>query len=151
MISTFLLARLLLPKLQQTASDTATTTRLTILTSTLHKFATLPTHKTSGPIFEEFRKPIQDFDGRYNDSKLLVMLYGQKLAATVSPHVCVNMVCPGYCVSGLVTKPGIGAKLGECIMARSTDEGSRIIVDAVAADKVGGRHGAFVSDMKVKK
>lgn len=153
-ISTFLLVRLLLPKMQGTDLKPTTIPRITVLTSTLHKFATLPARK-SNRIFEELRQPIEDFDARYNDTKLLVMLYGQKLADSLSTlsesQVCLNFVCPGWCVSNLKAPGKVSEKLAERILARSTDDGARIIVDAVAAEKAASRHGAFVSDMKVKK
>lgn len=153
-ISTFLLVRLLLPKMQATASKTTTTPRITVLTSTLHKFATFPARKADR-IFEELRQPVENFDARYNDTKLLVMLYGEKLADSLSNSgelsVCLNFVCPGWCVSNLKAPGKMMEKMAERMLARPTDDGARVIVDAVVAEKASTRHGAFVSDMKVKK
>ena len=133
--------------MQDTALKTATTPCITVLTSTLHKFAKLPARKAN-LILEELRQPIEDFDARY-------MLYGQKLAETLSnlrePQVCLNFVCPGWCVSNLKAPKNISEKIAERMLARSTEDGARVIVDAVAAEKAASRHGAFVSDMKIKK
>ena len=106
-------------------------------------------------VFEALDKPTDDFDGRYMDSKLLVMLYGRKFAAAVSNssrgRVCVNMVNPGHCVSALKVPTKFSDRMAEKLLARSADGGGRILVDAVAADKVQGRHGMYIDDMKVKK
>lgn len=149
-IATFLLVRLLLPKLQSNASQGLPTARVTILASVLHKFATLSARK-SDKIFEALKQAPKDYPGRYNDSKLLVLLYGQKLAATVGKSVSLTMVCPGWCASNLHRPATMGERAAERAMARSVDEGARVIVDAVAADKAKERNGAFVSDCKVKR
>ncbi|KAF2722383.1 short-chain dehydrogenase/reductase [Polychaeton citri CBS 116435] len=153
-VSTFLLTKLLLPKMKETASITHTTPRITVVDSALHKFATLQAKK-SPKIFEELKKPIKDYDGRYMDTKLLVILYGQKLAAEIStseqPNVCINFVNPGWCTSGLRPSATATEKLSERFLVRTTDEGAKIIVDAVAADKVKGRQGAYLDEMEVKK
>lgn len=153
-ISTFLLAHLLLPKLHETAIATKSAARITIVSSQLHKFATLKARK-SVSIFDGLDQPVDNFDGRYMDSKLLVMLYGQKFAAAVSNSnnrdICVNMVNPGYCVSALRVPTSFGERMGERILARSTDEGGRILVDAVAIDKAKERHGMYIDEMKYVK
>ena len=140
--------------MQETALKTATTPRITVLTSTLHKFATLPARKADR-IFEELKQPVKDFDARYNDTKLLVMLYGKRLADSLSTSgdssVCLDFVCPGWCVSNLKTPGNFSEKMAERMLARTTEDGARIIVDAVVVEKAPGRHGAFVSDMKVKQ
>jgi hypothetical protein len=41
--------------------------------------------------------------------------------------------------------------MAEKVLARSTDEGASTLVDAVALDKVEGRHGKYIDDMQIKK
>ncbi|KAK4548196.1 hypothetical protein LTR36_010065 [Oleoguttula mirabilis] len=152
-LSTLLLAHLLLPKLQETGrSHPETTPRLTLVTSALHKFATLNARKSDGTIIEALDKPTQDWNMRYNDSKLLLVLYGQKLAATaVGADVCITFLNPGYCLSDLKPARTVGTKAFEKMLARTTDEGAWTLVDAVAAEKAAGRHGKYLDDMAVKR
>jgi retinol dehydrogenase-12 len=153
-LSTLLLARLLLPKLSETAARTDTIPRLTIVSSNLHKFATLESRKAPR-ILESMKQRPMDFDMRYQDTKLLLHLFGQKLSAHIasgkSPSVCFTIVNPGFCISELKAPQTFLARTVERILARSTDEGARTLVDAVGADKVQGRHGMYIDDMQVKK
>lgn len=155
-ISTFLLAHLLLPKLQQTAVQFSTTPRLTIVSSKLHKFATLKA-RSSPDVFQALKQPLpaKECNDRYMDSKLLVVLCVQKMAASMlksgDGKVCLTAACPGYCHSALKPPVTFGERMGERMMARSTDEGARILVDAIAADKVEGRQGKYLGDMRVER
>ncbi|THY09684.1 hypothetical protein D6D01_09477 [Aureobasidium pullulans] len=165
-LSTVLLANLLLPLLVQTAkTDLSKSPVLTFVNSALHKFATLEArHSRSSLLTSLASSPIDNMafngDMRYNDSKLILLLYAQKLSTTVplsattkEPLVCINNVNPGYCLSSLVIPKGFAQKTMEKIMARSTDEGARTLADAVAADKVRPqkRWGAYINDMRVQK
>jgi retinol dehydrogenase-12 len=140
--------------MQETAAQGHATPRLSIVSSALHKFASLDALK-SPSILAALDERTEDFDARYRDSKLLLHLYGEKLAAWLSmpgkPSVCFNLVNPGYCVSQLNPPTTFPTRMAQKVMARSTDEGARTLVDAVAADKVAGRHGMYLDDMKVKR
>lgn len=154
-ISTFMLARLLLPKMQETAKITGTIPRMSIVDSDLHKFAKLPARKDKR-IFEGLKKPVTDLDGRYNDTKLLVVLYGRKLASQLTksgqPKVCLNFVNPGWCASGLHSMDGPGVSAAKRVLQRSQDEGGRMLVDAIAlVDKVEDRHGQYINKMRIEK
>ncbi|KAK4496367.1 hypothetical protein PRZ48_012347 [Zasmidium cellare] len=154
-ISTFLLARLLLPKLQETSKLTQTIPRMSVVDSDLHKFAKLTTKKDDR-IFEGLKKPVTDYDGRYHDTKLLVVLYGRKLAAQMSksgqPKVCLNFVNPGWCSSGLNVREGAGVAVAKRLLQRSQDEGGRMLVDAIAlVPRVEERHGQYINKMRVEK
>jgi retinol dehydrogenase-12 len=153
-LSTLLLARLLLPKLSESAAQTDKIPRLTVVSSNLHKFATLEARKAPR-ILESMKQCPVDFDMRYQDTKLLLHLFGQKLSAHIasdkSPSVCFTIVNPGFCVSELKAPQTFFARMVERFLARSTDEGARTLVDAVAADKVQGRHGMYIDDMQVKR
>lgn len=162
-ISTALLANLLLPVLLRTSNAYPDLTpRMTFVGSGLHKFATLRARKTPGFIFDNLKEisadNASDQDMRYNDSKLLLQLCASKLSTSIptssttnKPKVCINVVNPGYCISNLVATQSIGQKVGERLLARSTREGGQALVDAVAAECVDGRHGAYVDDMQVKR
>ncbi|KAF7188055.1 Short chain dehydrogenase atnD [Pseudocercospora fuligena] len=162
-ISTSMLANLLLPVMLRTSDAYPDLTpRMTFVGSGLHKFATLKARKAPGSVFDNLKElsadNSSDQDMRYNDSKLLLQLYASRLStsiptssATKRPKVCINVVNPGYCISNLVSTQSIGQKVGERLLARSTEEGGQALVDAVAAECVDGRHGAYVDDMQVKK
>ncbi|KAK5111773.1 hypothetical protein LTR62_004693 [Meristemomyces frigidus] len=155
-ISTCLLAYLLLPRLRETAVTSNTTTRLSIVSSELHKFATLKA-LDNPKIFEGLKKPTSDYDGRYNDTKLLEMIFVRKLAEAMSASpsgkggISINAMSPGWCNSNL--KPGqtFGARMAERLLQRSTEEGARLLVDAISLEKAEGRHGQYVSEAQVAK
>ncbi|KAF2713256.1 putative short-chain dehydrogenase [Pleomassaria siparia CBS 279.74] len=159
-INTFLLAHLLLPTLQKTSITKHTITRLTVVNSALHKFATLKA-RASPAIFPALASPSfgpKDYDMRYMDSKLLVLLYIRALAAAV-PLSGSNLVCdsvnPGYCYSGLHgPNPPLKIRISQSMTARSTDTGACTLVDSVkpvGEAEAKERHGAYVDDCKVKK
>lgn len=101
------------------------------------------------------------------DSKLLVLLYGRAFAAATplsgpastsvnsNGNVVLDFVNPGYCVSALRgTDIPLGERVGQKVMARSTDTGACTLVDAIrplSEKEAKERHGAYVDDMKVKK
>lgn len=154
-ISTFLLGRLLLPKMQETAKITKSIPRMSIVDSDLHKFAKFPAKKDTR-IFEGLKKPVTDFDNRYNDTKLLVMLYGRKWAAEMiksgQPKVCLNFMNPGWCASGLHVQDGAGVAVAKRLLQRTQDEGGRMLVDAIAlVPKVEDRHGEYINRMRIEK
>ena len=97
---------------------------------------------------------------RYFDSKLLEILYGRALAAAISssssssssppkPLVAINMMNPGLCASDLFRDPNPAFKLQMKVMARSAEEGSRALVDAVGRGE--DSHGAYLSDCRVAR
>ncbi|KAK3613427.1 hypothetical protein LTR56_026031 [Elasticomyces elasticus] len=96
-----------------------------------------------------------NIDARYMDSKLLEVLYAQKLAAAMSKcgksNVCLNVVNPGYCVLALKPPTSLVDKFSERIFARSTDDSGRILVDAIAPERAEQRHGKYIDDGNVKK
>ncbi|QIW99648.1 hypothetical protein AMS68_005166 [Peltaster fructicola] len=157
-ISTFLIAHLVLPKLQESAARYNTTTRLTFVGSQLHKFATLTARKSQGNLIDaldhqRMPKPA-DYDTRYHDSKLLLQMYGQRLATEHQKihgdGVCITVMNPGYCLSGLKPPTDFATRTFEKVLARSTEEGARLLVDAIALDKAPGRHGKYIDDCQVK-
>lgn len=158
-ISTFLLAHILLPKLRESAVQFSTTTRLTFVGSALHKFATLKARQSEDNIIqaldEQSLKTSADCDARYNDSKLFLQVYGERLAIEHQKKhgdgVCITVMNPGYCHSNLKPPADFATRMAERILARSTEEGARTLVDAVALDNASGRHGKYIDDCQVKQ
>lgn len=150
-ISTMLLAFLLLPKLQETASAFPDSQPcLSFVVSEVHAWTDLPERQNSN-IFtalddEEASSIIQ----RYPTTKLLeVLLIRELVAARLPAHsrVVVNMLNPGLCHSQLGRDAGWGLWLLKQVLARSTEMGSRTLVAGAAGGPES--HGAYMTDGKV--
>ena len=153
-ISTFLLARALLPKLADTAARTSSSTRLTILGSSIHAFAAdlQLTTPSDGKIFSTLNDArTADMASRYFLSKLMVGLCVRELANEVDrTQTVVNCVNPGWCKTNLfrVDDGGLGGRIGLRLIGRTSEEGSRTMVHALSAGVE--THGEYLSECKVK-
>lgn len=154
-VSTFLLALLLLPKLRSSSERFNITPRICIVSSSVHHFVNL-TAKASPNIFDalnDSKSPIAKMSTRYFDSKLLEILYGRALASAISasekPLVALNLINPGLCTSDLFRNSSAALKLQLKVMGRTAEEGSRTLVDAIGRGKES--HGEYLSDCKVAK
>ncbi|KAF4556866.1 Short chain dehydrogenase-like protein 69 [Elsinoe fawcettii] len=155
-ISTMLLARLLLPKLEQTAQRFNTTPHLTIVSSEVHYFSNLAERKLPGSIFGNLADKKTFGSDRYMTSKLaLVMAIRQWVEEVNSikkeknkPTVIINHINPGLCHSSLLRDVGWIQFVAKAIFgARTTEVGSRTLVDATVQDE--RSHGMYLSDCKV--
>lgn len=157
-ISTFLLALLLLPKLRESAEKYNILPRLTIVGSEAHQWAPL-NELQSDRIFETMNdKDTARMGQRYFVSKLLDVLATRELAERVSaskkPKVVVNVVNPGFCYSELVRDPSpnqadsLAFKIILKVMARTTEMGSRPLVHATLAGEES--HGQYCGDGTIK-
>ena len=151
-ISTFLLALLILPKLRESATAFGITPRITIVTSFLHNFAKLSA-KSSPRILDylndESKANMDDrfvppfpqlrtysIGSRYGETKMLQIFYIRQLAPAMTNSgkapVTLNCVCPGWAHSGILReRNGLGERLSAKAVARSTEEGSRQLVQGV--------------------
>ncbi|KAI9652362.1 MAG: hypothetical protein M1831_006840 [Alyxoria varia] len=166
-LSTFLLAKALLPKLRDSATRYDILPRITIVGSAVHFFADTKDIRQipPGKVFETLTRNgnVGDPEGktdwtqRYNLSKLLVAMCVQELAERVQkqenergePFVVVNDVHPGYCRTGLFrdadsVMQGIGLK----VIGRSSEEGSRSLVHGLLAGRES--HGKYMGEGRVK-
>ncbi|EFE44193.1 short-chain dehydrogenase, putative [Trichophyton verrucosum HKI 0517] len=137
-VSTFLLALLLLPKLRASATEKGPIPRLCIVASDRHVMTNLPEWKTPNT---------------YYASKLLQVLCMRALAADIAsttPQVVVNAFTPGYCLTNLVDGVtgfwGLQLQIMKLI-ARSAQEGSRTLVHAATLGWEG--HGQYLNDCKI--
>ena len=159
-ISTFLMAILVLPKLQETAKTYGTDTNLTVVGSVVHFFAPhaqLQVGSCSG-ILEALSDPKSaDMSRRYILSKLIVMQCVRELAERLSAsaderkhHVVVNCVNPGWCQTELFRNidRGLGARIALQLIGRNGEVGARTLVDAVTRGKES--HGRYLSECQVK-
>lgn len=158
-VSTFLLALLMLPKMKETAQRYSTQPRITIVASDLHFMARLPTYD-AGSIFEAFRKEGDaNLSARYGQTKLLDILLVRHLAAVLaqtspssSSPIIVNTLSPGLCntdtmkdeispIVRFVAQPFMK------ILARTPEIGARTLV--IAASSGEETMGEYMDDGKV--
>ncbi|OAK96617.1 NAD(P)-binding protein [Phaeosphaeriaceae sp. SRC1lsM3a] len=135
-ISTFMLALLLLPTLRKSAAKTGTRPFLTIVTSESHGFTPMP-EKQADKIFDELaREETANMAARYAVSKLLEILALRHLTRSIIEDrykypVVINCVTPGLCYSGLIGKDaGLTPVILKALLARTTEVGSRALVNA---------------------
>ncbi|KAK3177909.1 putative secondary metabolism biosynthetic enzyme [Lepraria neglecta] len=150
-VSTYLLALMILPKLRETATKFNTTPHLTIVCSEVHAFTSFP-EKNSPNIFKTLSdKETANMADRYRVSKLLEVFYTRELAARVKrsgkPEVIINYLNPGLCHSGLAREAGWRLAIIKFLFARTTEHGSRTLVHAAEAGPES--HGQYLSSCSV--
>ncbi|KAF2681985.1 short chain dehydrogenase [Lentithecium fluviatile CBS 122367] len=149
-VSTFLLALSLLPKMKKTANRFNTRPTLTIVASEVHFWAKFPEKDApEGKIFTELstKKEGIDMANRYQVSKLLDVLCTRAMAdrkAAQAIPVTINTVNPGFCYSELSREGGWTFKIMLFLLGRTTEAGSRNLVYAGSAGAE--THGQYISD-----
>ncbi len=147
-VSTFLLAFLMLPKLKGTAKKFSTKPRLTVVSSEVHGWAKFAEWKEDKifPVLDT--KETANMGERYQVSKLLEVLTIRQIAPKLaSSGVILNYVNPGLCHSELGRDAGWTLYLLKMALARTTEVGSRTLVaSAVAGEE---SHGKYMHDAQV--
>ncbi|KIX98477.1 uncharacterized protein Z520_05778 [Fonsecaea multimorphosa CBS 102226] len=161
-ISTFLLAVLLIPLLRDSAKNFNITPKLAIVGSAVHFFVSAKelTDPAEGQILKTLSDPKKaDMKARYFLSKLIVMLLVKYLASMLTkaadkdpankPLVVINNVAPGLCKTNLfqnfATPP---TKALVRIIGRSSEHGARTLVHGATAGRE--THGQYLSECRVK-
>jgi hypothetical protein len=106
---------------------------------------------------ERWGKLTAGLTGRYSVSKLLDFYITSELTRLIpsiagGPAVIVNIVTPGFCKSELMSREeGVpwALKVMAVITARTTEEGSKIIVDAAARGKES--NGKYLDHQQITK
>lgn len=145
-ISTFLLALELLPKMKTTAKKYNTTPRLSIVTSEVHGWAEFAEQNESN-IFKTLDGPSSaNMRERYSVSKLLQVLVVRHVAPKLEGSgVVVNTLNPGLCSTSLARNvQSLRLTLKMFFLARTSEVGSRTLVAAAAAGEES--HGKYMSD-----
>ncbi|KAI9715288.1 MAG: hypothetical protein M1812_006099 [Candelaria pacifica] len=148
-VSTMLMALLILPKLRESATRFRITPHLCIVSSEVHMFTSFPERK-SERIFETLNnEKTAIMNDRYNVSKLLEVFAVREIAkqSKKEPFVILNLINPGLCQSELGREFGLPDKILRAVLARSTEHGSRSLVWAAHAGKE--THGQYTSDCHV--
>lgn len=151
-VSTFLLAFLLLPKLRETATKYNTRPNVTFVTSDTHFFVDFKEKTAPEGIFNHMNeKSNANMDERYPTSKLLEVYIVREMAARrpVDTYpVTFNMVNPGLCKSDLAREGNARIKIMKFLLARTTEAGSRTLVHAAGAGPE--THGEYLNMCQVK-
>ncbi|KAL6242349.1 hypothetical protein RBB50_010897 [Rhinocladiella similis] len=159
-IGTFLLASQMVPKLKESARKHGTTPHMTFVGSALYDVAKWP-ENYGDDIFAWFKeKSHADPMNQYNLSKLLQMFAVIKLSAAVDPvetsepnPIVINSLDPCFCKTGLASELTgvikVFFKIFETIAARSSEEGSRLVVQAASAGRQ--THGLYMRAGAVQK
>ena len=169
-VSTFLLAKLILPKLQETAKVKGTTGHLVFVGSMIHLFAKTQQIEEcpNGKLFRTLSDPAKadmvDMADRYYLSKLLLMFGVRDLAAlhplpaasslegrrSAGGAVVINDVNPGWCKTELFRNEDLKlvVRFMLRIIGRTGEVGARTLVLASSAGR--GSHGKYLSEGVVK-
>jgi len=154
-VSTFLLAFSLLPKLKETAAKFNTRPVLTIVSSEVHFFVDFQERDAPEGIFNHLNNKAnakKNNAGRYEVSKLLEVFVVREMAArrpTETYPVTINTVNPGLCQSELSREGGLAVSILKFLLARSTEKGSRTLVHAAGAGAE--THGQYLDMCRVSE
>ncbi|KAF2713326.1 NAD(P)-binding protein [Pleomassaria siparia CBS 279.74] len=153
-VSTTMLALLVLPKLRQTAEEFNIRTRLSFNGSDLQYIARFKEAKRPGSLFDALnRKEDSNMSDRYPVSKLLLLYTVRELAArspiTPESNVIITYFTPGACRTEIHRQKASWLKraalwaFNNCI-CRTAEVGSRTLVHSVDARLGINAHGAFL-------
>ncbi len=146
-ISTFLLALLLLPKLKSTANQFNTSPRLTIVSSEVHGWTKFKEwEQPTGQIFPALsNEKTANMGERYPTSKLLEVLAVKQLGPKLANSgVTLNILNPGLCHSELGRDGPWLLSVMKFLLARTTEVGSRTLVASASAGAES--HGKYMHD-----
>jgi retinol dehydrogenase-12 len=159
-VSTFLMALLVLPKLEQTATQIGSPTHFTVTGSVVHCFAADQQLQEPSPgrVFKTLSdEGHADMAARYFLSKLVVIQCIRQLALRIpkrpgskGPMVIVNCPNPGWCKTGLFRQDDGGFWGRNLLKAigRTGEVGARTLTSAIAAGD--NTHGQYLSECQVK-
>jgi retinol dehydrogenase-12 len=156
-VSTYLLALLLLPKLKETARKTNKKSYLAIVSSEVHFMTEVPYLANAPPstsLFSVLNDPAGKYQSdRYNCSKLLEVFASRQMVADYmsAPDypVITNFINPGLCHSELMREMStLGWIFKKVMGARTTEVGARTLVHGTQAGQES--HGQYLGDCIVK-
>ncbi|KAH6711994.1 hypothetical protein BKA61DRAFT_520979 [Leptodontidium sp. MPI-SDFR-AT-0119] len=145
-VSTLLLAFLMLPKLKETAATFNTTPNLTLVSSGAHAHVDFPERDASEGIFNRLNDEGKtDMMTRYPTSKLLPIYIVREMAKRRPKYpVTINLVNPGLCESELAREGNLQVRIMKFLLARTTEVGSRTLVHGADAGRE--THGMYLSE-----
>ena len=150
-VSTFLLALLLLPKLKETSAKFNTRPTLTVVSSDTHAFIDFEEKTAPEGIFNYMNdKAKANMTDRYPTTKLIEVFTVREMAARRPADtypVTINLTNPGLCKSELPREGVLRITIMKLLFARTTEAGSRALVHAGVAGP--GTHGEYLDMCEV--
>lgn len=150
-VSTFLLAFLLLPKLKETANRFNTQPNLTVVTSEAHYMVDFEEKDAPEGIFNNLNdKTKANVPARYPTSKLMEIFVIREMATrrpAQSYPITFNLVNPGLCESELARESSLNVRILKFFLARPTEAGSRTLVNGAGAGH--DTHGQYLNMCRV--
>ncbi|KAI3397779.1 hypothetical protein diail_10312 [Diaporthe ilicicola] len=156
-VSTFLMALLLLPTLKRTATEFNVQPNLVVVSSDAHFVANFE-ERMAPKLFDAFKSTTVAPD-RYQTSKLLEIFLVRQLAQDMakptsnSRGVIFNTLNPGFCRTSLFRDNKFPAATVLAVMSRligrSAEAGSRVMVDAAAAGPE--THGKWLDTFEIRE
>lgn len=149
-ISTFLLALLLVPKMKETSKKHNVQPRVAIVSSEVHGWCKFPEWKEPNT-FDALDKDDKKAMGeRYPTSKLLEVLVIREIAPKLNDvGVIINMLNPGLCHSELSRDGPWFLNVMKFFLARTTEVGSRTLLAAASAGE--DSHGKYMHDAVISE
>lgn len=151
-VSTFLLALLLLPKMKETATRFNTRPNLTIVSSDMHFVVNFNEKDAPEGIFNFLKDETKaSMPARYPTTKLLEVFAVREMAAqrpSDSYPVTINLVNPGFCYSELMREDPYLVAVLKFFFARPTEVGARTLVHGASAGPE--THGEYLNICKVE-
>lgn len=154
-VSTMLLAMLLLPKLRESARVTGKTPVLSFTGSFTHEDTSFPERKAAN-IFEglSMEKDARMSD-RYRVSKLIELFCVRELADLITKSdkekIIVSTINPGFVKTDVMRHApflqSLGIRFWQRTIARTTEVGGRILVNAAEGGQE--NHGQYLDDCKI--
>ncbi|KAH8651157.1 hypothetical protein BX600DRAFT_441598 [Xylariales sp. PMI_506] len=150
-INTSLLYLFLAPKMRESGKQTGNICRFAIPNSALHYIAPTAELDPKQPsIIDRLNDPEKaNMAGRYPVTKLLVLYLVREFAQKNGGSIIINTPNPSFCKSNLAqeSQGSAGFRLFEKVLARSTEEGSRSLVDGLLAGPES--NGQYISNCHV--
>jgi retinol dehydrogenase 12 len=152
-ISTFLLAVLLLPKMKATAQKFNVQPHLSIVSSEMHFLTSFrERNDKSGKLFEVLKDRSKSYQtDRYGVSKLMEIFIVRQIVEEYAKEgypVIINSINPGLCHSELMRELGWIQHIPKFILgARTTEVGSRTLINAASFGPES--HGQYLSDCNI--
>ena len=143
-VSTFLLAFLMVPKLRQTAKTFNTKPHLTIVASDVHFITKFPERRAED-IFDALNdKASANLGNRYGATKLMQVLLTRHLHSSInyaasSPEIIINSITPGLCASDFFREEEesrvarLFMQFASKMLKRTTEVGARTLVTGASA------------------
>lgn len=131
-VSTILLALLVVPKLKETATRYSTRPTLTFVSSETHATVDFPNARAPEGTFQSLNdRSKANMADRYPTSKLVLNFVVREMTSRRPRDACpvtINYINPGLCQSELSRHAGLEVAIPKMLFGRTTEQGARTLV-----------------------